>query len=136
MATITTTSSGRNHATTIITAITLSLLVGLALWSLGHDAPRQNTLSAAPISSAEALPNLQGERNSKYIYFTDRFGGKPVVERVRIADGKVEWVADLWEMRLVEGQFGSWFGLAPDDSPLVLRDVGIQDIYALNFQTP
>ena len=45
----------------IITAITLSLLLGLALWSLGQDAQRQNTLSAAPISSAEALPNLQGE---------------------------------------------------------------------------
>ena len=44
-----------------ITAITLSLLLGLALWSLGHDAQRQKPLSAAPISSAEALPNLQGE---------------------------------------------------------------------------
>ena len=39
---------------------TLSLLLGLALWSFGHD-ERQKTLSAAPISSAEALPNLQGE---------------------------------------------------------------------------
>jgi len=25
---------------------------------------------------------------------------------------------------------------APDDSPLVLRDVGAQDIYALDWQTP
>ncbi len=45
----------------IITVITLSLLLGLALWSVGHDAQRQKTLCAAPISSAEALPTLQGE---------------------------------------------------------------------------
>ena len=39
---------------------TLSVLLGLTLWSFGHD-ERQKTLCAAPISSAEALPNLQGE---------------------------------------------------------------------------
>jgi len=27
-------------------------------------------------------------------------------------------------------------GLAPDDSPLVLRDVGIQEIYALDVDFP
>jgi hypothetical protein len=39
---------------------TLSLLLGLTLCSFGDD-ERQKTLTAAPISSAEALPNLQGE---------------------------------------------------------------------------
>jgi hypothetical protein len=29
-----------------------------------------------------------------------------------------------------------WFGLAPDDSPLVLRDTGTQDIYALDWEAP
>jgi eukaryotic-like serine/threonine-protein kinase len=75
-------------------------------------------------------------RDGKYIYFTDRFGKEPGVKRVRIADRKVEWVADLKELRLVQTPVGSWFGLAPDDSPLVLRDVGIQDIYALDLQSP
>ena len=53
---------------------------------------------------------------------------------MRIADREVEWVASLKELRLVQTYFGSWFGLAPDDAPLALRDVGIQDIYALNWQ--
>jgi len=75
-------------------------------------------------------------RDGKYIYFTERFSNQQGVKRVRIADRKVEWVADLKELRLVQMPWGSWFGLAPDDSPLVLRDVGIQDIYALDFQTP
>jgi hypothetical protein len=29
-----------------------------------------------------------------------------------------------------------WFGLAPDDSPIVLRDTGTQEIYALDWQAP
>ena len=29
-----------------------------------------------------------------------------------------------------------WTGLAPDDSPLVLRDIGTQEIYALDWAAP
>jgi hypothetical protein len=30
--------------------------------------------------------------------------------------------------------FGYWLGMAPDDSPLLLRDTGTQEIYALDWQ--
>jgi hypothetical protein len=29
-----------------------------------------------------------------------------------------------------------WSGITPDGSPLVLRDVGTQEIYALDWQVP
>ena len=29
-----------------------------------------------------------------------------------------------------------WSGLAPDDSPLVLRDTSVQEIYALDWEAP
>jgi hypothetical protein len=32
--------------------------------------------------------------------------------------------------------YREWFGLTPDDSPLVLRDTGTQEIYALDWQEP
>jgi len=32
--------------------------------------------------------------------------------------------------------WGDWGGLAPDDSPLLLRDAGTHDIYALDWQAP
>ena len=38
--------------------------------------------------------------------------------------------------RRAVGTFGPWMGLAPDDSPLVLRDVGAQEIYALDVDLP
>jgi hypothetical protein len=34
------------------------------------------------------------------------------------------------------GASGSWLGLAPDDSPLLLRDTGTEEIYALDWEAP
>jgi eukaryotic-like serine/threonine-protein kinase len=57
------------------------------------------------------------------------------VMRVRISDRKVERVVDLKDFRQT-GHFGIWLGMAPDDSPLLLRDTGTQEIYALDWQAP
>ncbi|MBZ5563550.1 MAG: protein kinase [Acidobacteriia bacterium] len=72
--------------------------------------------------------------DSRYVYF---FHGpdNPAVLRLRISDRKVERVADLKDLRIT-GHYGFWVGLAPDDSPLLLRDAGSQDIYALDWQGP
>jgi hypothetical protein len=45
-------------------------------------------------------------------------------------------LASLMGFRLAQGVFGAWTGWTPDDQPLMLRDVGTQDIYALEWQTP
>jgi serine/threonine protein kinase len=39
-------------------------------------------------------------------------------------------------IRLAIGAIGTWCSLDPDDSPLVLHDVGTQEIYALDWQLP
>jgi len=46
----------------------------------------------------------------------------------------VERVVDLTNLPIT-GYYGIWLGLAPDDSPLLLRDAGSQDIYALDWET-
>jgi hypothetical protein len=46
----------------------------------------------------------------------------------------MEHVASLDRVRLVLGIDGFWLGLAPDDSPLVLRDVSGDQLYALGFE--
>jgi Tol biopolymer transport system component len=80
-----------------------------------------------------AYPNWS--RDGKYVYFHS-FGSDIAIYRVRISDHKLEKVVSLKGMRLTIGDFGTWCGLAPDDSPLVLRDVGSQEIYALDLQLP
>jgi len=54
---------------------------------------------------------------------------------VRIIDHKREQVSTLNDFRQAP-YWGSWGGLAPDDSPLLLRDAGTEDIYALDLQAP
>jgi len=56
--------------------------------------------------------------------------------RIRISDHKIEQWASLKDLRNAPSAFARWMGLAPDDSPMILRDVGAQDIYALEWQTP
>jgi Tol biopolymer transport system component/predicted Ser/Thr protein kinase len=80
-----------------------------------------------------AYPNWS--RDGKYVYFHSS-GRDIAIYRVRISDHKLEKVVSLKEMRLTIGDFGTWCGLTPDDSPLILRDVGSQEIYALDLQLP
>jgi len=69
--------------------------------------------------------------DEKYVYF--RTGQS--VARVRISDRKIDELVDLKSIgRLPVGTFGYWFGLAPDDSPLLSRDISTQEIYSLRWQ--
>jgi Tol biopolymer transport system component/DNA-binding winged helix-turn-helix (wHTH) protein len=73
-------------------------------------------------------------RDSRYIYFDNLFLGKePAFLRVRMGDRKVEQVLSLNDFGRIASD---WTGLAPDDSPMLLRDVSIEEIYALDWQAP
>jgi hypothetical protein len=58
------------------------------------------------------------------------------VWRVRISDHKLERVVDLKNIPMVFISGILCASLAPDDSPLLLRDAGSQDIYALDWEAP
>jgi Tol biopolymer transport system component len=72
-------------------------------------------------------------KKSDYVYFLHE-ENEPSVMRLRIRDRKLERVADLKNFRQT-GYWNVWLGIAPDDSPLLLRDTGTQEIYALDWQT-
>ncbi len=75
--------------------------------------------------------------DGKFVYFDSTFKGSAGFYRIRIADHKLERVADLGGLeRLTEGGFGSWTGIAPDDSPLALKDISSREIYAFDLQLP
>jgi Tol biopolymer transport system component len=59
------------------------------------------------------------------------------IVRVRLADGRIEPVASLEQMSLVQLPLGQWIGRAPDDSPIVLRENGdAPEVYALDVEWP
>jgi serine/threonine protein kinase/Tol biopolymer transport system component len=71
-------------------------------------------------------------KNNDYVYFLHE-ENDPAVMRVRLSDHKVERIADLKNFRQA-GFFSIWLGLAPNDSPLLLRDTGTQEIYSLDWK--
>ncbi len=73
-------------------------------------------------------------RDGKYVYFDALLPNESAFFRVRISDHKLERVASLKNVRRT-GTY-NWTGLAPDDSPLLLRDIGTQEIYALDWEAP
>jgi hypothetical protein len=73
-------------------------------------------------------------RNGDYIYFDTCYSENPALCRVRVKDGKLERLASLKDLRLVES-YGVWSGLT-SDGPIVLRDIGMQEIYALDWEAP
>jgi Tol biopolymer transport system component len=73
-------------------------------------------------------------KNGQYVYVLDS-RGKGAVLRIRISDHKAEQVVDLKNFISV-GSYGTSLALASDDSPLLLRDAGTQDVYALDWEAP
>jgi Tol biopolymer transport system component/DNA-binding winged helix-turn-helix (wHTH) protein len=96
-------------------------------------------LSAQKWTELVALPVVgypSWSRDGQYLYFDTEFTEDPAFFRVRISDRKLEKLLSLKGMRRFLGELGSWTGLAPDDSPLLARDISSQEIYALDWQAP
>jgi Tol biopolymer transport system component len=74
--------------------------------------------------------------DSRYLYFDNSFEKVPAVYRVRISDHKVERVVKLEEFHPLGVYGGAWFGLAPDDTILVARDLSSMEIHALDWEAP
>jgi eukaryotic-like serine/threonine-protein kinase len=79
---------------------------------------------------AFGFPNWS--HDGQYVYFV-RYPEKAAVWRVRISDRKLEQVVDLRDF-VPTGHWSVWLGLDPDDSPLMLREAGTQDVYSLDWK--
>ncbi len=81
-------------------------------------------------TGAVAFPEWSQDGN--WIYYV-RWTADPAILRIRVADGTREVVASLTGARYT-GVYTLWMGLDPADRPLLLRDAGTDDIYALTLQ--
>jgi Tol biopolymer transport system component len=71
-------------------------------------------------------------RDGSHLYFQTADEDGMRISRIRIADRRVEPVADLGGVRRAD----PWFGLDPEGFILLARDAGIEEIYALDFEAP
>jgi serine/threonine protein kinase/Tol biopolymer transport system component len=79
-----------------------------------------------------SFPNWS--HDAKYIYFLS-WPENPGIFRVRVFDSSVERVVDLKNFQPT-GYWEDWLGLDPQDHPLLLRDTGLQDVYAFDVAPP
>lgn len=75
---------------------------------------------------------MKWSRDGEYLYYL-RYGLESAVMRVRVSDRKEEEVASLKGIRQAGRLAGLEFSLTPDGAPIVLRDVGTQEIYSLDW---
>jgi Tol biopolymer transport system component/DNA-binding winged helix-turn-helix (wHTH) protein len=76
-------------------------------------------------------------RDSQNIFFESTVNGERALFRVNLASHRTDRILSLAGIRRPVVQFGSqWSGLAPDDSAVIMRDVGIREIYALTLDLP
>jgi len=73
-------------------------------------------------------------RDGRFVYFL-RLSKNSSVERVAVPGGKVEQVVDLKGFQMT-GVYAQWLGLTPDDSPILLKDAGTQEIVSMNWTAP
>jgi Tol biopolymer transport system component len=81
-------------------------------------------------TEAVKVNNLSWSKDSQYIYF-DTEGENRSLRRIRVTDGKVDFLAGLSDYPNLAWE---WSGLAPDNSPLVLRNLDSLNIYALTLE--
>ena len=77
---------------------------------------------------------LNWSHDGQYVYVLD-YREKDAVVRIRIRDRAIERVADLGNL-VTAGRYGGSLALTPEDSPLLLRDTGSQDVYSVDWQSP
>ena len=75
--------------------------------------------------------------DGKCVYYTDSFAKSLPVYRICLKDRKTDLVVSFTAAgKLAFGHFGSWTGLSPDDSILGMRDMSVEEIYALDTKLP
>jgi Tol biopolymer transport system component len=70
--------------------------------------------------------------DSKSIYYTQQND----LRKVGLGAHDSQEIASLRNLKLFRGRWGSWGGMSPDGSPLFVRDISTQEIYALDVKLP
>ena len=90
------------------------------------------------MASGKILQYPNWSTDSKYLYFEDLGEDGPEIDRVAVASHKKERVVALKGVPrvLMQESNAPWNGVAPDGSPLIMRDVSSRELYSLELQLP
>jgi Tol biopolymer transport system component len=91
-----------------------------------------NTRTWSELAQGNLLGFKNWSHDGKFLYMLHVLEGQRTeVDRVRVADGKLEHF-----IKLKDKSLGGWLSLDSDDSPILMRDKSTQEIYALDLELP
>jgi hypothetical protein len=76
---------------------------------------------------------LNWSLDSMSIYADSPQGARPVIERIRVGDGRRTVFVGLSELEKISGRMEFWFGLAPDGSPILVHLLTASEIYSVEW---
>jgi len=100
-----------------------------AIMLFDSEVQRWNELARSDVGTFE------WSKDGRYVYIK-RLGNDAALLHVSLETRKVEEVVSLRNVKYTGFEGGHWFGITPDQSPLLLRETGTQEIYALDWQAP
>ena len=75
--------------------------------------------------------------DSQYVVFLGTSAkGESAIFRVHVSVRKIEKVVSLKDFHQAPEFLGAWAGLTPEDSPLLVKDTGTQDVVAMDWHEP
>lgn len=80
--------------------------------------------------------DISWSKDSKSLYLSCLLSEKSSIDKVRISDRFRSMVVDLNPLQKMPGQLDMWFGLLPDDSPIVLQHYSSSEVYTLDSRNP
>ena len=78
--------------------------------------------------------DLSWSVDSRYLFASKLGGSQPEILRISYKDGKIERVVDLTDFAKLRGRIDTWFAVAPQGSIIFSRELGSNEIYALDYQ--
>jgi len=112
---------------------------GIRLAALSKDSTRLALFDFASGQWREMARGVQlgfptWSHDSQHVFYV-QITVNPAIMRVGVPAGKPERIVDLKDIHTT-GFYGLSLSLTPDDQPIVVRDSGSQEIFALNWQAP
>jgi dipeptidyl aminopeptidase/acylaminoacyl peptidase len=89
------------------------------------------------LASGQDIEYPNWSHDSQNLFYESTVNGERNLFRVNVSTRRSEQVLGFAGIRRPAVTFGvQWSGLAPDDSTLIMRDIGIREIYALTLDLP
>lgn len=80
---------------------------------------------------------LTWSQDGRYLYYDETSTEHPTFRRARVGVSHSELLLQLRDLNeYSDSLIGAWTGLAPDGSPLFVRDLSAREIYALDLDLP